>query len=493
MAHAAAALSAGRTTLLTLLVGLVATALVTYVFFGSKPEGKRSSGPGPVFPGMELADVRRLTVERGVEKLLIERAPAPPATKQPAAHEAAASDGGAPQRGAPRGAHTRAAVYKILEPRRLEADDEAIHALLSRMAKLSCRRELDDAGAPGSYGLSAPRVVIEAFTGTGVRRIELGVADGFGGGVFARVPVLEGTGTRVVVISEEDARALDRGLQDLREHRLLRASFERATAVRIDVGRTRTSLLRTETGEWSLMGLGPADEPGVRALLDALSRLHALRYLDEGKPRAIAAHGLEPPDVRVRIDLGGTAYRVALSKRPTGTIVAVDLAGGPVGEIAFPLWQSLVRAPRAWRSPSALRFDRKRVGTLRWSRKGALVMVSRMKDGSWQSLAPAPGIADDRAVNALLGTLEKLAAHDPDDTPRDLTAYGLASAPLEVAIDDMRGARIDGLHVGNRTGERRYARNVRWGGVFKVDTAALELLETAKVSVKKDAIDGGAM
>lgn len=528
-----------RTTLLTLLVGGAAALLVSFAFFGKEAGNGRLEGPGQVFPGLEAQDVRRLTLERRGEKVLVERAaagpskasppPAGPTAQAPAQllaqapavvpARASAHDGGGPAsaataaplataagttrgptdggldggaRGIAAGALTgepsaapRAATphYRILEPRRLEADDEAIHALLVRLGRLVCLREVEQAGDPGGYGLSPPRVALEAFTSTGVRRLELGGPDRFGGGVFARVPALTGSGTRVVVLSEDDGRALDRGLQELRERRLLRASLQHATALRIDVGRTRASLLRTGTGEWSLMGLSPADEDAVQALLLGFSSLHAVRYLDEGKPRSLAAHGLEPPDVAVRIDVGAATYRLALSKRQAGTIVAAELAGGTVAEVALSLWPSLVRAPHAWRSTRALRFERARVGTLRWSRQGALVMVSRMKDGSWQALAPSPGPANGRAIDGLLASLERLVAHDPDDTPRALPSYGLEPATLELAVDDLQGVRMDALHVGHRVGTHRYARSVRWPAVFKIDESAIVALEKAQLGL----------
>lgn len=447
-----------------LLALLVLASAVAIIFFGDDLQRLTGQSDGAlVFPRLRPDQIVRIEIDHRGARATLEHARRA-GRPQP--------DGGAPSDTAtdsvPRG------DWHLIAPRQLPADEADVHALLQRLASLAPLRELPSAG-PTAHGLSTPRFSVRLTEQSGAQR-KLTLGDVLPEGGVAATAV-RGRGSRgAFVIGPEVATSLMRPGLSYREGRLTSLPVKEATAVRIDRGRERLSLVLAAEGGWAVDGVSPADEGAVRELLARIGELRAERFIVEGEgPHDLAALGLDPPEVRARIDVGGAVLRVGV-RRKGQRVIATNLAGGPVIEVPDTLMKSLGRPAAEWASSRALRFEPDRAAAIRWSRRGALVLLARARDGQWTMLAPAPAEARPEAVRKLLVALAELRMESPRSEPAALAKYGLAPASLEIAIDDETGRRVDSLHLGRVQGKKRWARNPQWSTLFYVDAAALAAL-----------------
>jgi hypothetical protein len=372
----------------------------------------------------------------------------------------------------------RGATWQIVVPRDLPADTDAVRGLVSRLAELRPLRVVGPTTDLARYGLAPPRVRLVVRLRDGrVRTVALGDAEPFGGGAFARLDP-EGP---IVVVTSETAKGLDRRLHDLRDRRLVRRSLRNATGVRLVAGATRVDLVRTESGEWSVGGNVPADDFAVRGLLSTLSDLRAVRYIAEGKVD-LAAHGLDPPDGQVSVEIGEETVRVVFARRLDGSLAAAVEGGTEVAEVGEAVWRSVARPPAAWLAPRALKFERDQVASIRVSRPGELLLLERAAGDRWEVLAPRAAAASPAAVRRLLIGLGNLAAQRG-------RAGNLGATALEVLLFGARGEVLDGLRVGRAAGDARIARSVRWPVTFRVEASALDALPLTLGALR--AVDGG--
>jgi hypothetical protein len=440
-----------------------AGALVAYVFWVDPAKrGNEAERTQPILRGLRASEAVHVEVGRGTERLVLGRVPAKPRISQ--------QDGGAPS------ALRSRATWRALQPPRARIDAEGIRAMLSRLAVATPLRAVSSPALALQLGLDPPRAFVAIRNDAGKTfRLDIGDKDPFGGGLFVRAD------GQVFVLPEELATTFANAGTTLRERRIFSASLRRAAAVRIERPNAQTSLVRAKDGRWSLDGTAPADEHAVLGLLSALAELRALRFLADGEgPHDLERLGVEPADATLRIDFADDedddVQRIALRRTKTGTLLVASLSGGPVAEVPGTLWTSVARDPSDWRSPYAVRFDDARIGAVRFSRRGKLVLLVRGRGGRWQMLAPRPGYARELAVRELLLGLARLKAEAPNEDAAPLARYGLEPAALEIAIDDPQGRRVEALHLGRPNGDRRYAHNARWPGIFEVDTRAIEAL-----------------
>ena len=445
-----------------LLALLVLASAFAFIFFGEELQRLAGQSDGAlIFPRLRPAEVTRVVIEaRGQRAVLEHGRVAPP-------------DGGA--------AETHDSVVRgdwyITAPRRIPADEGAISALLLRLSVLAPLRELPNADQE-ALGLAPARIRIELTDRQGqTRTLALGVEDAATGGLAARATRTRGGSSTFVVPADLAAAIAAPGLS-YREARLTSLPVREATALRIDRGRERVSLVRAAEGEWAVDGVAPADGAEVQALLEEIATLHAERFVVEGEgPHDLAALGLENPEARLRIDVGDTVLRLALWRRGE-RVIAANLAGGPVVEVPSLWMKRLERPALAWRSTRALRFDASRAAVIRWSRRGELVLLTRGGDGRWSVLAPKPGDAREDSVRRLLDGMASLRMEGPRAQPAALARYGLAPPALEIAIDDAAGQRLDSIQLGHVLGKKRWARSPQWSTIFLVDVASLAALQT---------------
>lgn len=215
------------------------------------------------------------------------------------------------------------AEWILTQPFEGVADPAAAAAVARAAATLRDQRQIEPTKTDlTQYGLEEPNLVVTLEA----RGLDQAVVLRFGGetgskdGRYLRV---DGE-TAIRIVPAHQVRALDKGVDDLRDRRIVR--FSPGSAVRVELsGETAPVVLVRDDGNWWIEG-----EPRFRAarmdlddLLADLTTSRATRFLDGDDPTL----GLDEPSRWVLVALeDGTESRVNFGER-RGTSMVAQVAG----------------------------------------------------------------------------------------------------------------------------------------------------------------------
>ncbi len=227
---------------------------------------------------------------------------------------------------------TEDGAWQITDPLRYPADGAVVTLLLDA---LFLNRAQPFEGAEEGLGLRPPRVVVEleerATDAPRIRRIEVGAVDLDGQHVFARVD------GRVVRTLRNLDSALERELPDWRQRMLLGVSpgaiaeLHRRGRSPEGAGGTDLTLDASVDGGWSATSPWQAAlaPEAVGALLTSLAYLRVAGFEDDA-PGPLEVYGLEPPDLRVEINMAtGQNHALRFAYLPGSDRLRCLLEGSP--------------------------------------------------------------------------------------------------------------------------------------------------------------------
>ena len=199
------------------------------------------------------------------------------------------------------------ASWRLEQPVREPADDEAVGELLSQLDWAEPQRWLRDVGAEDRerFGLSEPRAVVRLQVGAERIVLRLGGEDPTGAGVYAEV---EGSGS-VAVVGEDLLRRVERPAWVYRRKEVFAdLPLDRVVSVRVR-DEQGERLVEREGGRWWLRRpfVAFASRRRVSEMLRAMEDLQAARFV-EGE---VDGTGLEQPWLQVAVTWradGGEAH-----------------------------------------------------------------------------------------------------------------------------------------------------------------------------------------
>ena len=235
----------------------------------------------------------------------------------------------------------------LVEPFEAPADPAAAKSLTRAAATLSKLRRLETASEDTSqYGLDDP-VLVATLEAEGLETAAVLRFGGETGSKDGRYLSVEGDDA-VVIIPSHEFRSLDKGVDDLRDRRLVRFSPGSVSQVRIRNDGGAVALVR-DGGLWWIEG-----DPRYRAarmdiedFLADLTTSRVLQFLDADDPSL----GLENSDSLVEIDLesGGQIIITFGANRDSG-VVAQVLGQEEAAEVSHALIDPLDRPADHWRT-----------------------------------------------------------------------------------------------------------------------------------------------
>ena len=217
--------------------------------------------------------------------------------------------------GKPARAERKNGAWQIVEPLAFPGDGVNLDGIAAALADLTSEKEIEAPQAPAVYGIDATSHVVRFGAGGKEYALRVGKKVPVGSSTYVAAGA---DSTRVVTLPTFKATTLERGLDDLRDRRVL--NFDRASIDGIDARWPggHVKLQRGESG-WRLVEPvdGPADDTTVDTLLSNLSYLRADSFDDVVRPDTKT--GLDRP-----------ALEVTLSGKPS-----TEGAAAPSFQIAF--------------------------------------------------------------------------------------------------------------------------------------------------------------
>ena len=187
--------------------------------------------------------------------------------------------------------------WQITSPQQLRADDSAVSGMISSLSSLSSDRLVEDkADNPGQFGLSSPALEIDVSAKNDTRKLLIGDDTPTSSGSYAKLE----NDPRIFTIASYTKSNIDKGVNDLRDKRLLTADPDKVSRVDLNANGQQLEFGRNKD-QWQILKPKPlradsfAVDELVRKLTDAKMDLSsddqkkAASAFASGKPVATAA------------------------------------------------------------------------------------------------------------------------------------------------------------------------------------------------------------
>ncbi len=195
--------------------------------------------------------------------------------------------------------------WQIAAPTRLGADQEAVNSMLSTLSSLNSERLIEEKATNfGRYGLEPAELEMLVTDKNNVtHKLLLGSDAPVGGGAFAR---LDGD-PRVFKIAGYSKTSLAKGLEDLRDKRLITVAVDKVSRLELRANNQQIEFGR-DKDRWQILKPGPyrADQTSVDELLNKLSdaKMESDEETDKAKTQAAYASGTPVATAKVTTDTG---------------------------------------------------------------------------------------------------------------------------------------------------------------------------------------------
>ncbi len=304
-------------------------------------------------------------------------------------------------------------AWKIVEPLDLEASRGGVLAVLANLERARLNRFVvldddDDGSILKEYGLDPPHARVTL-------RVQGSILDtvDFGNSLFGKFVYVKKSSERRVGMTELYRRtAIDKDLSALRDRRALTFEKPGATGLRVESPEDTVQLAK-EDGEWLFQRPQDrrADDQAVEAFLVGLASV-AGEFVDEA-PARLSDYGLDPPQMRVDVDLVGAGDIEMVESLLIGTAIDGDFYAKDASRAAvFTLDSTLVNqlpvAAFGLSQKHLLSFERKKVDRIEFAYPERSILCVR-DESSWALVSPPQPVNGDE-LNAILFNMGKLQA-----------------------------------------------------------------------------------
>lgn len=291
--------------------------------------------------------------------------------------------------GAAEGAPEGRPAWRIVAPRQLPADSQAVDGVLEAALTAEKRRTLEGTALdPAEYGLDHPSLSLTLRTGGASQAIELGAESITGDARYARLA----GGKDIFLIPAATYNQMDLGLEGLRDRRLMPVARDAIERIGVAWDDARVAL-RKENGRWRFAKRErPVSETAVDGLIATLSETNVDRFVTDAEV-APEEYGLDKPDAMVTFE-GGDRTWVARFKRTAddaaepGVLASRSTAPGIVALPATFL-DRLPRSADDLEDQILLRADTDGVAAITLTSGGKAARFEKEGDAWKQSDAPA--------------------------------------------------------------------------------------------------------
>jgi hypothetical protein len=196
--------------------------------------------------------------------------------------------------------------WDITAPRELKADDTEVRQVLSAIDYLLADRAVQgkDKTTDPALGLAKPRLEAAFTIGGKTTTFRIG-GDARGEKVYLATDSAPDT---VYAVNADFLESLDKGLNDLRDKKLVAAELKTADSIRLKRAEDTVALKKRDAADWEVKVGGTfvlAASDQVRDLTSAVQDLEADEFIeDDVKKASFGKYGLDAPAVSIELGLG---------------------------------------------------------------------------------------------------------------------------------------------------------------------------------------------
>jgi len=348
-------------------------------------------------------------------------------------------------------------------PIRATADDDKIGDAVNGLAYLKVSEFIDDTPENlARYGLDTPAMTVEFSTSEKIGKdkpletqptsapvrkqlkttsyvLYVGSAAGLDGqNVYAKLADKRW----VFAINRDDLKKFTPDMVAWRNKKVFAEDTDQITRIEC-IGRSEHfTLIREDQGPWSLgvPMLGQVDQERVKQLLDTLSGLEAVDFLDDPSD-GLKDEGLDDPVCRIKLYMSGKVEPVVLTIGGlTGSKLYryVQRDGRQyVSVVKQAQAEKLLGPAYAYRDRQMLKLVPADVREVRLTRGRREYVLQRGDDRLWRVVKPIEADAEQAAVMTLVATLADLKAQDYVSDGK-LSTYGLDKPQIVAVITTKR-------------------------------------------------------
>ena len=380
--------------------------------------------------------------------------------------------------------------WTLASPAKVAADQNAVNAIVDKLAELKQKKDLGADTDPKQPGLDAPRWKVQLALDdktSPAPGLEVGADNSFDNTTYVR----KAGEPTVRIIDGQHKSAWDKSAFDLRDKRVAQLE-DNAEVTAFSVINEDPYTLQKDGAGWKLTGPGnetpePADAATIDRILATIKGLRATAVAAEkGEP---GKYGLAQPLIAIELNEPAALKRSIAIGQAAAKTFAKRSDGDAIYEVDAQIVRDLKKSWFDLQEKTVAKFDREAVHTLQIDAPGAAqIAVARSKDAkdggmpeeNFAVLAPASGLARRWKISSALHTLGSLrAAAFAGDAPREakgLAKYGL-DQPRVYSLLGEGGKVLARLKLGGpalKDGKRVYALAEGAARVVEVEQATVD-------------------
>jgi len=359
-------------------------------------------------------------------------------------------------------------TWRITEPQTLNADQDAVNGVLMTLANLPAERVIENKATDlHQYGLDDPVVQVK-ITGKNRNERELLLGDDTpaGGDTYA---MLAGD-PRVFTIASYNKESIDKGLNDLRDKRLVTLEMDKIS--RVDLTRKGQSIefARIKDG-WQILKPRPlrADANAVDGLVSSVTSAR----MDLSEPAVDPAKQFASAALVASVTLTGDQGAQTLEARKNkDDYYAKSSAAGGIYKVDASLGQAVDKSLDDFRNKNIFDFGFNEPEKIELHNGAQSWFFTRIGSDWWSNGKKMDG----DSVEALVEKLRDLTATGFPDT-------GFSNPSFEAIVTSQDGKHVEKVQIA-KSGNHYVAKREGEPELYQLDASTISDLTGAAVAVK---------
>ena len=361
--------------------------------------------------------------------------------------------------------------WKITEPIQTKGDESEITSLLENLTETSIERKFEEElPSLTPYGLDDPRISVQ-LSGNGFSSDTLFIGEKSPTKTFVYARRSGSPG--VFLLPQVVLSQCEKDLFSLRDKTVLEVDREEIEKFTIN-GKHGSITCEKRDNNWYVLEPveDTADEGSVSRVLSSVANGKAVGFETE-KTSYLSIYGLNNPAVTVDVFTGAEMkkHTLYIGDRADKSIYAKDAARDPIFRVNNVFHEAVNQEVKNFRNKKVLEFNRSDVTSLEIKTTNETIVCEMDTASNW-SVMKAPGplksSANASEIKKLLSSLASLRVEEfIDDSPEDLSPYGLDYPRLEIVVSG-KGAELAHVLVGGVMDDKSYARSTSRDLVYLV-------------------------
>jgi len=367
-------------------------------------------------------------------------------------------------------------TWQITAPQPLPADQDSVNSLLSSVHPLNSVELVDEKAADLSqYGLANPTVEVDLTEkGNKTQQLLIGDETPTGTDLYAKLE----NDPRVFTIASYSKSSLDKGMDDLRDKRLITADSAKISRLELQAGQQNIVFGRNQDhAQWEIVKPRPLRTDNlqvddlVRTLTDARMELTG----GNDQKQNASAFASATPVATAKLSTGSGTEELQVRKKKDDYYARSSVVSG-VYKVSSDLGQGLNKKLEDFREKKLFDFGYNGPEKVEF-RDGAKTSFLTKGGSDWWSgggkkllMAPAESFVDQ---------LRDLSASKFADS-------GFAAPSIEITVTSDEGKRIEKVGIAKQ-GNQYLAKRADGPSLYVLDKSSVEDLQKAAADVKPEA------